>query len=156
MKRVFLYSMIARQSLKSSMRNAPAKRKFPQPRPENPLGAGQKTEPCIFPIKLGHGTRTNVPHHARSMRRRPHSSRYCAAARKIPHADGSPPGSFRWPPSEPVAKSDSLYRTMSPFPRHYISIWTAAAMPACRSMRLSPAFIKILPVHPVLPALFLH
>ena len=36
------------------------------------------------------------------------------------------------------------------------SIWTAAAMPACRSKRLSPAFIKILPVRPVLPALFLH
>lgn len=180
-KRVFLYSMIARQSLKSSMRNAPAKRKFPQPRPENPLGAGQKTEPCISPIKLGHGTRTNVPHHARSMRRRPPLFPVLRGGAKDPargrlsrqfqgqastagpdhsqknsQENSPPPGSFRWPPSEPVAKSDSLCRTMSPFPRHYISIWTAAAMPACRSMRLSPAFIKILPVRPVLPALFLH
>ena len=114
MKRVFLYSMIARQSLKSSMRNAPAKRKFPQPRPENPLGAGQKTEPCIFPIKLGHGTRTNVPHHARSMRRRPHSSRYCAAARKIPHADGSPDSSRdRHRPQAPITPK----RTARKIPR---------------------------------------
>lgn len=70
MKRVFLYSMIARQSLKSSMRNAPAKRKFPQPRPENPLGAGQKTEPCISPIKHRHGTTDRLaapcPEHAKA------------------------------------------------------------------------------------------
>ena len=113
-KRVFLYSMIARQSLKSSMRNAPAKRKFPQPRPENSLGAGQKTEPCISPIKLGHGTRTNVPHHARSMRRRPHSSRYCAAARKIPHADGSPDSSRdRHRPQAPITPK----RTARKIPR---------------------------------------
>lgn len=159
----------------------PQSENFHSPGRKIPLGRDRKLNHAFSPSSLatapGQTCRT-MPGACEGVR---HSSRYCAAARKIPHADGSPDSSrdrhrpqapitpkrtarkiprlpvhFGGPPSEPVAKSDSLCRTMSPFPRHYISIWTAAAMPACRSMRLSPAFIKILPVRPVLPALFLH
>lgn len=159
--------MIARQSLKSSMRNAPAKRKFPQPDRKIPLERDRKLNHAFPPSSIGTAPRTGLPHHAQSMRRRPHSSRYCAAARKIPHADGSPDSSrdrhrpqapitpkrtarkiprlpvhFGGPPSEPVAKSDSLCRTMSPFPRHYISIWTAAAMARMQEHASLPRFHK--------------
>ena len=113
-KRVFLYSMIARQSLKSSMRNAPAKRKFPQPDRKIPLERDRKLNHAFPPSSIGTAPRTGLPHHARSMRRRPHSSRYCAAARKIPHADGSPDSSRdRHRPQAPITPK----RTARKIPR---------------------------------------
>ena len=61
-KRVFLYSMIARQSLKSSMRNAPAKRKFPQPDRKIPLERDRKLNHAFPPSSIDTAPRTGLPH----------------------------------------------------------------------------------------------